>query len=62
MEVADEIAYAWKDLCNGLEDTGTHIMNAGGRGSIIALKLAQEGNNVLGVFTGQLHVGEYDFA
>jgi hypothetical protein len=62
VEVANEIAYSWKDFGNGLEDAGPHVVNAGGRGPIVALELAEKGNNVVGVLTWQLYVGKHNFA
>ena len=51
-----------KTSATALHDAGSHVVNTGSRGPIVSLHLSQEGNNVVGVLAGQLHIGENDLA
>jgi hypothetical protein len=57
MKMADKVSCVGKDLRHRLDDAGSHVMKTGSRGPIVSLHLSQEGNNVVGVLTGQLHIG-----
>lgn len=62
MKMADEVPCTGKNLGHRLNDAGSHVMHTGSRGPIVSLDLSQEGNNVVGVLAGQLHIGENDLA
>ena len=60
--MADEVPCGGKYLRHRLADAGAHVVNTGDWGPIVSLDLSQKGNNMVGVLTGQLYIGENDLA
>lgn len=61
MEVTDEVRQAGKDLLDGGQNAFGHIMDQGQRGAERVVDLAQERDNPVGLFAGQLDVAQDDF-
>jgi len=61
MEVADIVGQAGKDLLDRAQNAFGHVMYQGQRRAKTVVELAQEGDNPVGFFAGQLDVAQDDF-
>jgi hypothetical protein len=62
MKIANEVPRGGKYLHHRFVNTDFQVMNIGSRLSMNSLYFSHEGNNVVGVLAGQLHIGENDLA
>lgn len=58
--MADKVVYTGKYFGHSFADAFPHVIDTGPRSSIVTLEPSKEGDNMVGMFARQFHIGQHD--